>query len=162
MKRRLCVQWGLVTGVVLLGGCASVPSGSGLPHHWAGRLVLQIQDGPEQRHSGGFELHGSPTEGELNLFNPLGTTVAQARWTPNLAQLQQGQNIQWFDTPSALVHAATGADLPLEALFDWLKGIPTSAAGWQVDLAQYTQGRIRAQRSQPTPAVQLLIVLQQP
>lgn len=162
MSRRQCLQWGLCAGALFLTGCASLPSPSEQPNHWTGRLVLHIQDTPAQRHSAGFELIGSASQGELNLFNPLGSTVAQARWTPTLALLQQGERIQTFADMPGLLQAATGAALPLTAVFDWLKGNPASSPGWDVDLSQHAQGRIRAHRSTPLPAVQLLIVLQSP
>jgi outer membrane lipoprotein LolB len=162
MSRRLCVQWGLCASLLYLAGCASLPPPSQGPNHWTGRLALHIQDSPVQRHSAGFELIGSATQGELNLFNPLGSTVAQARWTPTLALLQQGERIQTFTDMPELMQAATGAALPLSAVFDWLQGLPASSPGWDVDLSQHAQGRIRAQRSTPLPVVQLLIVLQSP
>jgi outer membrane lipoprotein LolB len=76
--------------------------------------------------------------------------------------LQQGERIQTFADMPGLLQAATGAALPLNAVFDWLKGNPASSPGWDVDLSQHAQGRIRAHRSTPLPAVQLLIVLQSP
>jgi outer membrane lipoprotein LolB len=162
MNRRLCLHWGSLMGAGFLLGCASPPPAPTQPNHWAGRLVLHIQDQPPQRHSGGFELIGNATQGELSLLNPLGTTVAQARWTPSLAQLQQGERTQTFISMPELLQAATGAALPLAAVFDWLQGIPSSTPGWEVDLSQHSQGRIQAQRSNPSPTVQLLIVLQRP
>jgi outer membrane lipoprotein LolB len=161
MSRRQCLQWGLCASALYLTGCASIPPPAA-PNHWAGRLVLHIQDTPPQRHSASFDLIGSATQGELNLFNPLGSTVAQARWTPTLALLQQGERLQTFANMPDLLQAATGAALPLTAVFEWLQGNPTSSPGWDVDLSQHAQGRIRAQRSTPLPAVQLFIVLQSP
>lgn len=162
MSRRQCLQWGLCASALVLAGCASLPPPSEQPNHWTGRLVLHIQDTPAQRHSAGFELIGSASQGELNLFNPLGSTVAQARWTSNLALLQQGERIQTFADMPDLLQAATGAALPLTAVFEWLQGNPSNSPGWDVDLSQHAQGRIRAQRSTPLPAVQLLILLQSP
>lgn len=162
MNRRLCLHWGALMGAGFVMGCASTRPMPTEPNHWVGRLVLHIQDESPQRHSGGFELIGTATEGELSLLNPFGTAVAQARWTPTIAQLQQGERIQVFNSMPELLQAATGAALPLSAVFDWLQGTPSHAPGWQVDLTQHDQGRIRAQRISPEPAVQLLIVLQRP
>lgn len=161
MKRRLCLlgAWSLASASMLV-GCASTPPPSSRPNQWVGRLVLHIQDTPPQRHSATFELFGSAQNGELNLFNPLGATVAQARWTPTQALLQQGGQAQSYADMPSLLQTVTGAALPLNAVFDWLQGIPSNTPGWDVDLTQHAQGRIRASRTNPQPAVQLLIVLQ--
>lgn len=161
MKRRLCLQgaWALASGS-MLAGCASTPTPNLRADQWAGRLVLHIHDTPAQRHSATFELLGNAQNGELTLLNPLGTTVAQARWAPGLAQLEQGSQTQSYSDMPSLLQAATGAALPLEAVFDWLQGVATHTPGWDVDLTQHAQGRIRASRSMPQPSVQLLIVLQ--
>lgn len=162
MNRRMSLLAGLGGCALSLLGCASLPPPSNTPNHWAGRLVLLIQDTPVHRHSAAFELTGTITEGELNLFNPLGSTVAQARWSPNQAQLQQGQQVAAYNDMADLLQAATGAALPLAAVFDWLQGQATDPPGWQVDLSQHSQGRIRAQRVSPAPAISLLIVIHQP
>lgn len=161
MKRRLCLQgaWALASGSVLV-GCASTQPPILRTDQWSGRLVLHIHDTPPQRHSATFELLGNAVNGELTLLNPFGTTVAQARWAPGLAQLQQGSQTQSFASMPSLLEATTGAALPLDAVFDWLQGIATHTPGWDVDLTQHAQGRIRASRNMPQPPVQLLIVLQ--
>lgn len=161
MKRRLCLQgaWTLATGSLLV-GCASTPPSALRPDPWTGRLVLLIQGTPPQRHSATFELFGNALEGELNLLNPLGAIVVQARWSPSLAQLHQGNQTQSHADMPSLLQAATGAALPLGAVFDWLHGTATHTPGWDVDLTQHAKGRIRATRHTPQPSVQLLIDLQ--
>ena len=161
MKRRLCLQaaWALASGSALV-GCASTRPPPLRIDQWAGRLVLSIDDTPAQRHSATFELHGNAHNGELTLLNPLGTTVAQARWAPGFAQLLNGGQIQSYSDMPSLLQAAIGAALPLDAVFDWLQGVATHTPGWDVDLTQHAQGRIRASRNMPQPSVQLLIVLQ--
>ena len=60
----------------------------------------------------------------------------------------------------ALLEAATGARLPVDALFGWLAGADARAAGWQVDLSRRADGRILARRPAPAPAVELRILLE--
>jgi outer membrane lipoprotein LolB len=54
---------------------------------------------------------------------------------------------------------ATGSAIPVAALFDWLEGRNTAVPGWQADLSELGQGRLRAQRMQPPPAADLRVVL---
>ena len=56
---------------------------------------------------------------------------------------------------------ATGAAVPMSALFAWLRGDNASASGWTADLSRQSEGRITATRSQPAPKAELRIVLDQ-
>jgi outer membrane lipoprotein LolB len=64
-----------------------------------------------------------------------------------------------FDSVESLVTHATGAAIPVAALFDWLRGIDTPVAGWQPDLSLLAQGRLRARRVEPSPPADLRVVL---
>ena len=154
--------------VLLAAGCSTVPppeNGDTL----AGRLVLQISPGastPAQQWSAGFELRGSAQAGELDLTSPLGTTVAQARWRPGQAELHQGGERRAFADLSELSRQLLGENVPLEALFDWLRGRPWPATGhertalgfvqqgWAVDLSGLGEGRLTARRDR-APAITL-------
>lgn len=127
-----------------------------------GRLSLRVEQDPQpQSFIASFELTGNKQAGTLRLFSPLGTTLATAQWDAQQAVLQRGtQTAHAFPSLEALLAALFEAPLPVHALFDWLEGRNTTAAGWQVDLSQYAQGKIRAQRLQPLPAAVLNVVLQ--
>ncbi|MGH8848742.1 MAG: hypothetical protein ACREXQ_16075, partial [Polaromonas sp.] len=56
---------------------------------------------------------------------------------------------------------ATGAALPLGALFAWLQGDNASVNGWSADLSRHGEGRITATRAQPAPQADLRVVLDQ-
>ena len=74
--------------------------------------------------------------------------------------LADGETRQ-FDSLAALAQQATGAELPVRALFDWLNGQATEVPGWTVDLSRLEQGRLQAARAEGVlPAVDLRIVLQ--
>lgn len=125
-----------------------------------GRLALSVDDQPSQSFSAGFELRGQPASGELTLLSPLGSTVAVLRWSPGRATLEsQGRAPQQFDSLDAMVENATGAVVPVAALFDWLAGVPTPVPGWEPDLSALADGRLRARRVQPPPAADLRVVL---
>jgi outer membrane lipoprotein LolB len=153
----------LLAAVVLLSGCATAPKPAGPVDSqtgpWSGRLALQVEDNQSQSFSAGFELKGSAKAGELTLFNPLGGTLAALSWSPGSATLLGNGEPRQFDSVDALVAHATGAAIPVAALFDWLRGTNTPVPGWQADLSQLEAGRLRAQRTQPPPPADLRVVL---
>jgi outer membrane lipoprotein LolB len=151
----------LLVGVTLLVGCAA-PSRQVPPDaaFWSGRMGLNIQSQPPQNLSAAFELQGSAEQGELLLLSPIGSTLAQLRWTPQTAELNQGGR-QWSSRSlDELSTQLTGTALPVAALFDWLAGQASTPVGWQVDLSQLPQGRIQAERQSPAPTVQFKVVLE--
>ncbi|SDY10469.1 outer membrane lipoprotein LolB [Delftia lacustris] len=168
IRRQLCAT-AAATALLTLAGCAlpprqlqadaAAPAAAG---HWSGRLALQVEDAQNQSFSAGFELLGTPQRGELLLFTPLGSTLARLLWAPGQASLQQGEDRKTSDSLPTLVQELTGSDLPIAALFDWLRGRATAAAGWQVDLSRMEQGRLSARRHDPQPPAALRIVLDTP
>lgn len=151
-----------------LSGCSAPPalktSQAQIAHSWSGRLGLQVLDplAQEQSFSASFHLEGTPEQGRLDIFNPLGSQIAQLQWQPGLATLQQGDHITPSDSLHALLRQSLGTALPLEALFGWLQGLAVTADGWQVDLSRHAEGRITAQRITPLPQATLRVVLQRP
>ena len=78
---------------------------------------------------------------------------------PGQAVLRQGERTRQFESVEALAADATGAPIPVRALFAWLRGQSAEAAGWQADLRQLSAGRIDAHRQMPLPTADLRIVL---
>jgi outer membrane lipoprotein LolB len=161
--RARCARWLLAFAVALTAGCA-IPPKTTLPADtasgpWSGRLALQVEDNQSQSFSAGFELKGSPRAGELSLFTPIGGTLAVLAWTPESAMLRSNGKTRNFESVESLVTHATGAAIPVAALFDWLRGINTPVAGWQADLSLLGQGRLRARRLEPPPQADLRVVL---
>ncbi len=156
---------GLVLATILIAGCAHQPwaeaQNNAKIQIWTGRISLQVQSEPVQAFFAGFELRGDPDQGELVLNSPLGTSLAVLRWSPGQALLDTGGQVQRFDSVDALIEKATGAAVPLPALFDWLAGKNTTLAGWNADLTQQAAGRISASRTAPQPRTDLRIVLAQ-
>ena len=153
----------LVTGAAsLLGltlfGCTS-PTLVVKPEqsYWSGRLALQIEEESAQSFSALFELEGSEDQGELILLSPIGNTLGKLKWSSEGATLQAGQQQQTSHSLDALLAQVTGEAIPIKAIFDWLRGIETNAAGWVADLSALSQGRITAQRSDPKPKAILRI-----
>lgn len=149
-------------GSLLLVACATpatLATAEGTPH-WSGRLALTVDSEPRQSYSAAFELGGTPETGELTLFSPLGNTLASIRWSPAGAQLQQGERITRRADLDSLSAELTGAALPVLALFDWLQGQPSSAAGWEADLQRHADGRVVARRLHPEPTAELKLVFE--
>ncbi len=165
--------------ILLVAGCANIArlddqvnsketslgEKSEIKTEFRGRLALRVeaqtpQDiGQGQSFSGSFELTGNAQTGTLLLFSPLGSTVAALYWAPGVAQLESGGSTRQFESLGAMLQNATGAELPIAGLFSWLNGRPANATGWSADLSRWSDGRITAQRSSPSPKLELRIIL---
>ena len=150
----------------LLAGCAQQPPRSSTPgadtasQLWTGRISVQVQSEPPQSLSGSFELKGRPEQGELSLISPLGNVLGILRWSPDEAMLDSGDGKpQRFRSVEELMLTATGASIPLDALFAWLKGDNAAVQGWTADLSRRAEGRVSARRTQPQPQADLRVVL---
>ena len=128
---------------------------------WSGRISLQIQSDPIQAFFTGFELRGKAEAGELTLMSPIGSVLGIMRWSPGEALMISNGETQQFESIDVLMMKITGAALPVNALFDWLKGENSSLNGWSADLSQQKNGRITAKRLSPLPQTELRIVLDQ-
>ena len=126
---------------------------------WQGRIAIKVLGDKPDAFSGDFELQGQASQGQLILSTPLGTTVARMEWTPTAARLQSGGRETTSASLNELALRATGVELPLTQLFDWLAGRPTAAPGWEVDLSGHADGRISARRQAPLPPVELRVLL---
>ncbi|MEO7941706.1 MAG: lipoprotein insertase outer membrane protein LolB [Burkholderiaceae bacterium] len=126
---------------------------------WSGRLALRVDSEPVQSFFAAFELRGSAQSGQLSLYSPLGSTLAQMQWAPGLAQLNWNGQQRSFDSIGALTREATGTELPIASLFGWLAGQESQTEGWSADLRQLGDGKLVAQRNQPKPAVTMRLVL---
>lgn len=161
--RRMAVRL-LAAGAVAaaLAGCATPQRTAAPPgvQVYTGRLALSVAANPPQAFSAGFELKGAPDAGELTLYTPLGGTLAVLGWTPGSATLKSGNDVRQFASLEALASEVTGAELPVTALFDWLAGKATAVAGWQADVTEVANGRLRAQRTAPAPAADLRIAFE--
>lgn len=152
----------LLGSAALLAACATpsrptlIPAGTDA---WSGRLGLQVEDGADQSFSAGFDLTGSPESGHLTLYNPLGNVLAKLHWSPGQATLDSPDQQLESDSLSALIVQLTGNDLPIKALFSWLKGDNVKATGWEADLSRIDSGRLVATRFSPLPAATLRVVL---
>jgi len=155
------------TAFVWLGGCAQSArkdSGTGpdtvAATAYSGRLSLRVDSEPVQTFAALFDLNGTAHTGALTLTTPIGSTLATMRWSPGEAVLKNGSDTRNFDSVAALIEAATGAAIPIDALFSWLAGHHEKVAGWQANLSQIDTGRLQATRTSPLPAIDLRIAFE--
>ena len=159
--------WASLWLVVLLAACStSAPNRLVLQtpstKQWQGRISVTVQSDPPRNLSASFSLDGDAHQGELNLFSPLGTTLATLQWNPTSTQWLQGSQQRRYDSMAHLTEETTGAALPMDAMFDWLEGRATPSPGWQADLSALNQGNLVAKRVSPEPFVILRIKLDTP
>ncbi|CAN5860793.1 hypothetical protein BH11PSE13_BH11PSE13_12670 [soil metagenome] len=127
---------------------------------WTGRMSLKIESEPEQTFAALFDLRGTADTGELTLTSPIGSTLASLHWSPREAVLNDGSRTRRFDTVDQLIQAATGAAIPIGALFGWLDGRDAQVSGWKAELGQLAQGRLQARRDTPLPRADLRVVFE--
>ncbi len=161
--------------LVTLGACAGLTPLPQEGSSWSGRLgwsVAATPQQPAQQASAGFELRGSARQGWLELTSPVGTLIARARWAAESAELETPAGKTRHTDLASLSRAAFGEqELPLAALFDWLRGQPWpdaphelqpagfSQLGWTVDLRALGDGRLNATRA-TDPAITLRVRLE--
>ena len=160
-RRRLLLMG---TCVLTLVGCATPAvrqlEAANARSYWSGRLSLRVEGEPPQSFIAGFELRGDAQSGALLLFSAFGATVAQLNWSPGQARLLAQGRDQAFASLAELTRAATGTELPVGSLFQWLAGQQAAQGDWHADLEQLTQGKLTARRLAPTPPVELRILLE--
>ena len=128
--------------------------------YWQGRIAVKVALVPAEAFAANFELQGNAQTGRMVLTTPLGTTVARMHWSADGAELQASGTRRAYPSLAALTLATMGAELPADALFQWLAGQAATSAGWEHDLSQWEAGRITAQRQSPEPRVDLKILLE--
>jgi outer membrane lipoprotein LolB len=133
-----------------------------VPTAWSGRLSLSIQkDFSQQTHIHiAFELEGNAEEGQLQVEGPFGTAAILLRWRPGQAVLSQGERSYRFASLADLIQRSIGTDLPIEAVFAWLRNETVDVPGWQVESKPSQGGPLVARRYEPWPRLELRMVLQ--
>jgi outer membrane lipoprotein LolB len=97
----------------------------------SGRLALRVEPvGSEAPRavSAAFDLRGDSRAGTLGLSTPLGSMLAQARWSPAEVVLTTPRETRRFASLDELTREALGESVPIEAWFDWLRGRPWPGA----------------------------------
>lgn len=130
MRRRA-----FLLSLLALTGCAATgPLPSGVrPYRedvsLSGRLsVSYLQSGQPQSLQGKFRWQQRRDRTEIDLYSPLGQTMARITITPDRAWLQQsGGAMREAASADALTEAALGWPLPVDGLRFWLQGFIADA-----------------------------------
>lgn len=123
-------------------------------------MAIKVSDPIPKAFAANFLLQGNALAGQLTLSSPLGTTLAKIDWSQDTALLTTTGAPQRFESMQALALHALGVDVPITQLFDWFNGSPASAAGWEVDLRDFANGRITAKRNGPDLQAEIKILLE--
>ena len=129
-------------------------------------MSLTFETEPKQTFTAEFDLQGDAQIGEMQFYTSLGTTLAQAKWDKDGAELlSQGKASLHFNSIQALSQKYMGATLPVEMIFAWANGSePKAPEGWSLVQSAPTisatgPGELRATRVHPLPVVQLRVWL---
>ena len=166
------VRTSLVATAVTVAACSTIPQSAptAASETLSGRLSIRVDaDGatPARTLTAAFELNGGPRAGRLDLSTPLGSVLAQARWSPGEVVLATPRGQSRFADLDALTREALGESIPVPALFDWLQGRPWPGApstpagagpgfaqlGWAVDLERFDEALVTARRDSPPPVM---------
>jgi outer membrane lipoprotein LolB len=176
---RAGATFALALATLALAACTTLPSAAPAgADTLSGRLALRVEasgDASSKAFSAAFDLRGDPSVGTLALSTPLGSTLAEARWSPAEVVLATPQGTRRFANLDELTRDALGESVPIEAWFDWLRGRPWPGApsepapelrqgfaqlGWRVDLGSFAaDGMLNATRTAPPPTVTVRIRL---
>lgn len=136
MSGRRSVLASLAAAVLSLAGCAGLPGtatdattppDAATPTHWSGRFAVTVTESGheprEERASGRFVLDSLGPATVLELFSPLGQTLASARIDSTGATLVAADG-QRYQAPSAelLTEQVVGWRVPVGDLPRWLRG----------------------------------------
>jgi len=133
----LAPPWRLVVAagalVALAAACTTVPQPppAGTGDVISGRLALRVEPVGSQSGravSAAFDLRGDSSAGTLGLSTPLGSLIAQARWSAAEVVLTTPRETRRFASLDELTREALGESVPIEAWFDWLRGRPWPGA----------------------------------
>lgn len=155
---------------LVMAACASVPQRA-VPlggESLSGRLAVRVDANAgtaARSENAAFDLQGTAQTGRMSLATPLGSVLAEARWSDDSVTLVTPQGERRFPDLDSLTREVLGESVPVAALFDWLRGRPWPGApsvpavapaeagfsqlGWTVSLARFDEGLIVAQRERP-------------
>ena len=155
---------------LLLAACAVVPRPRAGSEALSGRMTVRVEESATtagRSVTAAFELSGDAQQGTLALSTPLGTTLASARWQPGTVALSTPEGESKHADLASLTREMLGEELPVAAMFDWLRGRPWPGAassplappadsgfsqlGWDISLAQFADALVVARRRQKPP-----------
>lgn len=129
-SRRRAVSWllGIAISATLAGCAAPARIGGEAPaFERTGRFAVNVNDpaGSPEAVQGGFAWRDTGRRLQIDLVNPLGSTLARVTVDEGGAMLQQADGkIERAHDADALLAKVMGTALPVSNLRDWLRGRP--------------------------------------
>lgn len=144
---RVLGRWLVVGLCIILTACATpqkigAPS-AGKAFERVGRFALSVQhaNGKQDAVQGGFAWQDTGKQLQLDLANPLGSTLARVLVVAGQAVLTRSDGSQQTASdPDALVELVLGSPIPVSGLRDWLQGRTGDAGVAQLQVDD--QGRV--------------------
>src|SRR5690606_29403307 len=97
-------------------------------------LLVEFRDGKQDAVQGGFAWRDAGETQQLDLANPLGSTLARVDVRPGQAVLTRSDGTtDVAENPDALVEQVLGSPIPVVGLRDWLQGKLASAPSEHVE-----------------------------
>lgn len=175
--KRILVFCLAFTSLILV-GCSSLQEMPKDARQWQGRFSVQVSEGlHNERNSGTFVFQNYNTTFNLDLYGPLGVTVAKISVDENHATLERpGEEPVHSNNAENLTSLAIGYPIPIDQLSAWLEGKPIAnrpfrllteekgfeQAGWKV-LYSYGENqkisRITVTASNRGQHIKLILVL---
>jgi|GEM_PF-1585697 len=143
--RRLCWMIGVS---VMLTGCSLFQSNNSVPQdltveqraaylkrtdHWrmVGRIGIIT---PKESNTANIEWHRKGSESELRIYGFVGNTYALLTTTPTQSKISLSDDEVYYGTdPEQLLWQTTGWQIPVNALTQWILGLPDNAPSVSFD-----------------------------
>lgn len=144
-RRRVLAGFAALAVLGVLAGCAG-PSrigGQGAAFERTGRFAVNVADAAAAPEAvqGGFAWRDTGGDLQIDLVNPLGSTLARVRVGDGRAELEQSDgHVERAPDADALIARVMGTALPVSSLRDWLRGRPGPGAVQSVE--RDSDGRI--------------------
>ena len=130
---RSCRTLGLLLGVLLLGGCASLPASTGIapPRDALADFMLEARFSlrhEDKSYSGRLSWRHAGMNNELLLSSPFGQGMAEIVTSASGARLTSSDGrVYEASDAETLTRQVLGYPLPLDQLTDWVRGWGTAA-----------------------------------
>ena len=176
-----------LAAAALLSGCFTPAriQGDGPAFDRSGRFALLVEhsNGKQDAVQGGFAWRDATSHQQLDLANPLGSTLARVDVRPGQAVLTRSDgSTDTAEGPDALIDQVLGSPIPVSGLQDWLQGRLASGNAdhvekdsdghlsrfqqndWRVELSRYDElgpRLLRLRRTEPGRDISLRLIVDQ-
>jgi len=144
LTRSYCSLFLLLLSLI---GCATqtIPPIAEDTENWRARGKFSFQS-PEEKQSGNFDWQQTGEEYRVRMFGPLGLGAVTLSGNAESVTLEQKGKVYQSNQPDQMIARATGIEMPVSALGDWLIGQPMHSTDTEIHLDE--NGKLKIARSQ--------------